>query len=483
MNAGVAAGDDGEADVAIAAVPHEVGAPGRVATHLQRAAHQARVVTVTMADGDLGGQLGDRLIQHGDVIGDRVRPGVARPQQHPERLAGGIGEAVDRMEPEPALVVRGRPVLVLRVHLMQRRVDVHHHRRRARRRRAAPPHRGAHLADRFPQPGQRRRVDVSERAIQRRVRRHRPEQIGLRTQMLDVGARLAAAGEHQHRLHQHLAPIVQRRPFAGDRDRRRQRITEPQTVGERPQDVQPDMGDDLVAATFHHHRDRAVTVHLASALQVSGSCVSTTSESLIWRALPRMGNPQLTKSRERSGLTERYWGRPCRRPASATMWGMRFHQSRLRMNIADETCSTLVGQLLAADGMTHRPGPVDIFRSVDPTRATSAQPQRVPLVLDHDENEVVGDVLYAEVSRDGSLWITASTAITELDHRTHLSGRFLGHTVGRPRHVFDWQLAASRSPIGRRPAGCGRCSSSPATTSTAAVVAGCRARPHRRRVG
>ena len=111
------------------------------------------------------------------------------------------------------------------------------------------------------------------------------------------------------------------------------------------------------------------------------------------------------------------------------------------MNIADETCSTLVGQLLAADGITHRPGPVDIFGSVDPTRATSAQPQRVPLVLDHDENEVVGEVLYAEVSRDGSLWITASTAITELDHRTHLSGRFLGHTVGPPRHVFDWQLA------------------------------------------
>ena len=37
-------------------------------------------------------------------------------------------------------------------------------------------------------------VDVAERAIQRRVRRHRPEQVGLRTQMLDVGARLAAAG-------------------------------------------------------------------------------------------------------------------------------------------------------------------------------------------------------------------------------------------------------------------------------------------------
>ena len=96
MNAGVGAGDHGEADVAVAAAPHEVGAPGRVAAHLHRAAHQARVVTGTVTDSDLGGQLGDRLIQHGDVIGDRVRPGVARPQQHRERLAGGVGEAVDR---------------------------------------------------------------------------------------------------------------------------------------------------------------------------------------------------------------------------------------------------------------------------------------------------------------------------------------------------------------------------------------------------
>jgi hypothetical protein len=125
----------------------------------------------------------------------------------------------------------------------------------------------AHLADRCPQAAQRCHVDLPERAIQRRVRRHRPEQTRLGTQMLDVGARLAAAGEHQHRLHQHLAPIMQRGPLAGVRNGRRQRIAEPQPVGERPQRVQPNMGDDLVATPFHRHRNRAVTVHLASALQ------------------------------------------------------------------------------------------------------------------------------------------------------------------------------------------------------------------------
>ena len=40
------------------------------------AAHQGRVVTFAVTDGDFGGQLGDRLIQHGDVIGDRVRPAL-----------------------------------------------------------------------------------------------------------------------------------------------------------------------------------------------------------------------------------------------------------------------------------------------------------------------------------------------------------------------------------------------------------------------
>ena len=116
--------------------------------------------------------------------------------------------------------------------------------------------------------------------------------------MLDVGARLAAAGQHQHRLSQHLAPVVQRETFARDRDPRRQRITQPQPIGERAKSVQSDMSDDLLAASFHHHRNRAVTVHLASALPTRISDASTTSESLVWRALPRMGSPQLTRPRE-----------------------------------------------------------------------------------------------------------------------------------------------------------------------------------------
>ena len=97
---------------------------------------------------------------------------------------------------------------------MQRRVDVQHHRwplpvvADDRRHTFA---RTSAIASHNPA-----RVTASiaaERAIQRRVRRHRPEQRRLRAEMLDVRARLTAAGQHQHRLGQHLAPVMQREPL------------------------------------------------------------------------------------------------------------------------------------------------------------------------------------------------------------------------------------------------------------------------------
>lgn len=56
-----------------------------------------------MAGRDLLGQTGDRRVEHADEVTDVVGPGVTRPQAHGQRLAGGISEAVDGMEPEPAL--------------------------------------------------------------------------------------------------------------------------------------------------------------------------------------------------------------------------------------------------------------------------------------------------------------------------------------------------------------------------------------------
>src|SRR5947208_13522394 len=106
--------------------------------------------------------------------------------------------------------------------------------------------------------------------------------------MLDIGARLPAAGQHQHRLGEHLPSVMQWDPLTGDRDARRQRITKPQTVPKRSKSMQPDMSDDLLAAPFHHHRDRAVTVHLGSALLVAVLLLSTSAVSPARRASSRI---------------------------------------------------------------------------------------------------------------------------------------------------------------------------------------------------
>jgi len=79
VNAGVGAGHRREADVAGPGLPHELGAPGGVDPHLHAPAHHGRGVAGAMPHGDLPGQLADGLVQDGDVVGDVVRAGVARP--------------------------------------------------------------------------------------------------------------------------------------------------------------------------------------------------------------------------------------------------------------------------------------------------------------------------------------------------------------------------------------------------------------------
>ncbi len=59
--------------------------------------------------------------------------------------------------------------------------------------------------------------------------------------MFDVGARLATPG---------------------------QRVAKAKTVSERAKSVQANIGDDAFAAPFHHHRNRAATLHPVGALLV-----------------------------------------------------------------------------------------------------------------------------------------------------------------------------------------------------------------------
>ena len=62
--------------------------------------------------GPVAGQLRSACADDGDVVGGGVRAGVARPQQHRQRLPGPVGAVVDeraqRVEPEPALERRRR---------------------------------------------------------------------------------------------------------------------------------------------------------------------------------------------------------------------------------------------------------------------------------------------------------------------------------------------------------------------------------------
>ncbi len=198
-------------------------------------------------------------------------PALPGAQQSGQRFAGRVGEAQQRVEPEPALVGRAGPLLVLRMDLDERRVDVQHHHRGPCRCRHPPPHVGAHDRGLRVEVSQHRRCDLADRSIQRRVRRHRAEQARLRRQELDVRAGFTARGEHQHRVRQHDPTVVQRGSFPSPRDRRRQGPAETDPVRESTQRVQPGMSRDLRSGGFHTDVHDTVTVHFASALLVGVS--------------------------------------------------------------------------------------------------------------------------------------------------------------------------------------------------------------------
>src|SRR5208283_3431049 len=144
----------------------------------------------------------------------------------------------------------------------------------------------------------RRRRDLVEGPKHRGVRRHRPEEVLLKTQVLDVGTALATAGQHERGVHEDLAPVVQRRALTGRWDRRRQTITELQAVGETAKSVQADVGHDARPTGFHSHTTRAGTVHFGSALLVGTAVDSTPTVSPTRRAYPRTRRGQLKGARE-----------------------------------------------------------------------------------------------------------------------------------------------------------------------------------------
>ena len=185
------------------------------------------------------GQLTQGGADDGDVVGGGVRPGVAGPQQHPDRLPGALAAVVDergqRMMAEPALERRRRRLLV-RMGGHQRGVDVDDHRTAViggviRSGRPGPrPH---HLAGRGPCRVDRRAAAVGvagQRADQprdRRVRRDAAEDLRGGAQDRDVGQAVPAQRERHRQVQQDLGRVVDRGRPPPSLERDRQRPVQP----------------------------------------------------------------------------------------------------------------------------------------------------------------------------------------------------------------------------------------------------------------
>ena len=129
-----------------------------------------------------------------------------------------------------------------------------------------------------------------------------PEEVLADAEVLDVKAALAATGECERHLDEDLAAVVNREAPAAPGNGRRERITEPQSIGESREHVQPEMGHDTGPAGFHDDATRAGTVHLGSALLVGIPVDSTPTVSPTGRAFPRMRGDQLSGPSEEARL-------------------------------------------------------------------------------------------------------------------------------------------------------------------------------------
>ena len=244
----------------------------------------SRGVVAAVTACDLSGQLGDRLVEDGQVV--RVVLAVALPgRSSAQRLAGRVGEAEHGVEAVAALVGGAGAFFVLGVHVDERGVDVEDDGVGARRSSLPSPHLGAHLGSLL-QCGASRRSDLVERPKHRRVRGTAPKSVVLDAQVLDVAAALAAAGEHQH-LDEDLAPVVQRQALTGGSGMRADRESPSPSRSAKAPARAARRGRRPGPAGFHHDARRALVAHLGSALLV-GLLVRRQPQSFTRRAFSRI---------------------------------------------------------------------------------------------------------------------------------------------------------------------------------------------------
>ncbi len=138
----------------------------------------------------------------------------------------------------------------------------------------------------------------------RRFTEH-PERVSgthrLRPQELHIRTRIAATCEREHRVHQHLAAIMEREPLTRRHDPCRQCCAQPDRVGETAQRVQSHMRDDPVAAGLDPRSGRAGNVHLSGALSSALLGVSQHQECLTDRALVALSDQPHPRTRDDQG--------------------------------------------------------------------------------------------------------------------------------------------------------------------------------------
>ena len=220
-----------------------------------------------MAGGDLVRQLGDGSSRTTRWSATVLAPGVARTEHRRERTRRCVGEAEQRVEPEPALVGRAGALLVLGVDLDERGVDVEDDRTGpVGRRRPAPDLVRAPRRAPWRWPLAASRGDLVEGPPHRRVRGHEPEQVLLGAQVLDVGAALAATGEHQAAWTSTLPRSCSgpRSPVIGIA--RRERITEPNRSAKQPRAWSPTWATTWSPPGSTTTGTRAGSFHLVGAL-------------------------------------------------------------------------------------------------------------------------------------------------------------------------------------------------------------------------
>ena len=208
-----------------------------------------------------GGDLRDRGVHDGEVVGGGVTARVPGPQHHRERLIGVVAPGRQRMM-APGALERAPGLLLVTVRHDDRGVQADHGHAaqippgHLRRRNAAVPRLDqrpyvtAGLRPGLADPGQGHAVASGQCPPRRRVGGDRAEQLALMAQRVNLADRRRAVGDRDGQVGEHPAPVMQRaEPPPGQRAG--QRPGQPGPVREQPGRRRPYVRHDPVPAGFN----------------------------------------------------------------------------------------------------------------------------------------------------------------------------------------------------------------------------------------